>query len=80
MYYHYALSSEITQVAWLKHGTGVRYHRPVDGYMMYTNIDFEYHSHLWTTLNWSLNKPIILSMLGEENSTEGPIHIYIYIL
>jgi len=37
---------EMTQVASVKHGTGVRYCRPVDGYMMYTDIDFEYHSHL----------------------------------
>ena len=27
------------QVAWVKYGTGGRYLRPVDGYMMYTDID-----------------------------------------
>ena len=36
----------MTQVAWLKHATGVEYGRPVDGYVMYTAIDFEYHSQL----------------------------------
>jgi len=29
--YHYALSPEITQVSGVKHGTGVRYLRPIDG-------------------------------------------------
>ena len=50
-----ALSRKMTQVAWGKHGTGVRYHRSVDGYVMYTGIDFEYHSYLSTTFNPVLN-------------------------
>jgi len=36
--------------------TGGKGLRPVDRYMMYTDIDFEYHSQLSTTVN----KPIIL--------------------
>jgi len=42
------MSCEMTQVALVKHGTGVGHRRPIDGYMMYTDIDFEYHSHLST--------------------------------
>jgi len=42
--YHYAMSCEITQAAWVKHGTFVRYLRPIDGYMVYTDINFEYQS------------------------------------
>jgi len=44
--------------------------------MMYTDIDFEYHSQLSTTVNLTVDLPIILHMLGEEISTAGPIHIY----
>jgi len=42
--------------------------------MIYTNIDFENHSHLSTKSN--IEQTINLNMLGEEISTEGPIHIY----
>jgi len=35
--------------------------RPMDRYMMYTDIDFEYHSKLSTTFNLTVNKPIILT-------------------
>jgi len=35
--------------------------RPVDRYVMYTDIDFEYHSQLSTTFNLTVNKPIILT-------------------
>ena len=48
----------MTQVTWVKHGTGFGYLRPNDGYMMFTDIDFEYHSHLSTTLNLTLNYPM----------------------
>ena len=41
----------MTQVTWKKHGTGVRSLMPIDGYMVYTGIVFEYHSHLSTTFN-----------------------------
>ena len=27
----------------VKHGTGVQCHRPIDGKMMYSDIDFVYH-------------------------------------
>jgi len=55
--------------------------RPVDRYMMYTDIDFEYHSQLSTTFNLTVNKPIILThAIGEEISTAGPIHIYSRVL
>jgi len=30
--------------------------RPVDKYMMYTDIDFEYHSQLSTIFNLTVNK------------------------
>jgi len=48
--YYYALSREKTKVTWGKHGTGIRYLRPID-----TATDFEYHSHLSTTFNLRLN-------------------------
>jgi len=36
--------------------------RPVDRYMMYTDIDFKYHSQLSTAFNLTVNyKPIILT-------------------
>jgi len=41
--------------------TGGKGLRPVDRYMMYTDIDFEYHSQLSTTFNLTLNKPIFLT-------------------
>jgi len=47
--YHNALSHEKIQVAWALHGTCVWTLRPSDGFMMYTDIDLEYHSHLSTT-------------------------------
>jgi len=47
--YHYALSREMAQGAWEFHGTCAWTHMPFDGYMMYTDIDLEYHSHLSTT-------------------------------
>jgi len=53
--YRYALSREIAQVVKSFHGTcvwtGTRVwtHRPFDGYMVYTDIDLDYHSHLPTT-------------------------------
>jgi len=34
----------MTLVLLVKHGTGVRYLRPIDGNMTYTDIDFEYHT------------------------------------
>ena len=33
----------------------------VDGYMIYTDIGLEYHSHLSTTYNRTVDKPIILT-------------------
>ena len=30
----------MTEVAWVKHGACVGYLRPIDGWMMYTDIDF----------------------------------------
>jgi len=69
----------MTQVAWLKHATGVEYRRPVDEYMMYTDTDFEYHSHLSTTFNLTLNQ-YSLHIQVEEISTEGPTHIYSRVL
>ena len=51
----------MTQVSWLKHATWVKYSRPVDGYIMYIDIDFEFHSHLSTTFNLTLNKPILIT-------------------
>jgi len=39
----------MAQVARAFHGTCAWTSRPFDGYMMYTYIDLEYHSHLSTT-------------------------------
>jgi len=51
------------------------YLRLFDGYMMYTDIDFRYHSHISTTFNLTLNNPLILTdMLEEVISTEGTNH------
>jgi len=48
--YHNALSREMAQVPlWAFHGTCVWTLRPFDGYMMYTDIDLEYNSHLSTS-------------------------------
>jgi len=41
---------------------------------MYTNIDFEYHTHILTTFNLTLTNNLF-HLIGEEISTEGPIHI-----
>jgi len=42
--------------------TGGKGLRPIDGYLMYTDMDFiEYHSQLSTTFNLTVNKPIILT-------------------
>jgi len=41
--------------------TGGKGLRPVNRYMMYTGIDFEYHSQLPTTFNLTVIKPIILT-------------------
>ena len=41
---------------------------------MYTDIDFEYHSHLSTTINNQLS----LHMLEEDIGTDWPIHNIIY--
>jgi len=49
--------------------------RPFDGWMMYTDIECEYHSHLSTTFNLTLNCPPILT--HARKSTEGPYHIYV---
>jgi len=57
----------MTQVAQVKYGTGVRYLRPIGGKMMYTYIDFEYHSHLSTTFNLTF----YLYTCWEMSSTEG---------
>jgi len=43
----------MTQVAWVKHGAGVRSLKQVDGCMMYKD-DFEYNSHLSTTCTFNL--------------------------
>jgi len=43
------ISRKMAKVAWAFHGTCVKYLRPFDGQRMY--IDFEYHSHISTTLN-----------------------------
>ena len=68
----------VTQVAWLKHGIDARYRRPVDGYMIYTDIYFEYCSHLSITFNKTLYE--FLHMLEDESSTKGHIHIYSSVL
>jgi len=65
----------------LNNGTGVRYHRPVDGYMMYTNIDFQYHStafksnqYLYTSLNqlaydiWHLYCAMLMQLVSFHSS------------
>jgi len=44
---------------------------------MYTDIDCEYHSHLSTLFNLTLNCSLTLHMLGELISIEGPYHIHI---
>ena len=46
----------------------------MDIIMMYTDIDFKYHSHLSTTINNQLS----LHMLEEDIGTEEPIHNIIY--
>jgi len=51
----------MTQAAWVKQTTGGRGLWPVDGYMMYTDIDLEYLSHLSTSFNPTVDKPIILT-------------------
>jgi len=48
--------------------------------MIFPDIDFEYHSHLSTTPNLTLNKRIFLRMLGEEISFEGYVHKYSCVL
>jgi len=62
--------------------TGGKGLRPVGRYMMYTDIDFEYHKELFTTFNLTVDKTTIpsLHMLGEKISTEGPVHIYSRVL
>jgi len=50
---HYSLNCELTQVASVKHGTGVSYLMPVD--VKYTDINFVGHSHLLTTFNLMLS-------------------------
>jgi len=37
----------------IKTAKSVQYQRPDDGDMMYTDIDFEYHSHLSTIFNFT---------------------------
>jgi len=39
--------------------TGGKGLSPVDRYIMYTDINFEYHSQLPTTFSLTVNKPII---------------------
>jgi len=39
--YHYALSRDMTQAAWIKQSTGGSGLWPVDGYMVYTDTDLE---------------------------------------
>jgi len=51
----------MTEAAWVKQSTGGRGLWPVDGYMMYTDIDLEYHSHLSSTFNPTVDIPIILT-------------------
>jgi len=41
--------------------TGGKGLRPVDRYLMYTDIDLEYHSQLSTTFNQTVNEPRILT-------------------
>ena len=43
-------------VTWRMQTTGGKGLRPVDRYMMYTDIVFEYHSQLSTTFNLTLSK------------------------
>jgi len=43
------------------HGASDRCHRPIDGYMMYKDNDFENYSHFSAKFNLTLNKPIILT-------------------
>jgi len=45
---------------------------------MYTHIYYDYHSHILTTFNLTLHKPIL--KLVEEISTKGPIHLYSRVL
>ena len=45
----------MTQVAYVKHSSGVRYLRPIDKLMIHIDIDFEYYLHLSTTYNLMLN-------------------------
>jgi len=60
--YHYALSHDMTQAAWVKQSTGGRGLRPVGGYMMYTDIDLEYHS---------LQGTVKISWFSWDSSTRG---------
>jgi len=41
--------------------TGDKGLRPVDRYMMFTDIDFENHSQLLTTFNLTVKKTILLT-------------------
>jgi len=73
---HYALSRDMTHVSWRMQTTGGKGLRPVDRYMMYTDIAFENHSQLLTTFNLTVKQQYSLHVLGEEISTAGPIHIH----
>jgi len=60
--YHYALSRDMTQAAWVKQSTGDIGLWPIDGHnkiIMYTDIDLEYHSHLSTSFSPTIDKPLI---------------------
>jgi len=70
----------MTHVPLKKQTTGGRGLRPVDGYIMYTDIDFEYNSQLSTTFNLTVDKPKILTHDRRKISTAGPIHIYSKVL
>jgi len=61
------------------HGTGVKYHRPVDGCMMYTDTDFECHSNLSATFSLTLNKPVLYAHTRRRDTVE-PIHLYSRVL
>jgi len=47
----------------------------IDGYIMYTDIDFEYHSNLSTTSAKPYFNQVSLHMPGEEISSKGAIFI-----
>jgi len=51
----------MTHTAWVMQSTCGRGLWLVDGYMVYTDIDLEYHSHHSTIFKPTVDKPIILT-------------------